>query len=143
MRTIGSGTGIEWLDERECLQLLAEHEVGRLGVIEGGAPTIFPVNYQLDGKAIVFRTGPGTKLDHGLRAPACFEIDQFDQSQRCGWSVVGVGRLRLVTGYDGETLTRVTALPVDPWAPGDKPHWMRLAFTELSGRRVGSPRADE
>jgi nitroimidazol reductase NimA-like FMN-containing flavoprotein (pyridoxamine 5'-phosphate oxidase superfamily) len=137
MRLVDSRTGIEWLDRDECLRLLAESEVGRLAVIEGGVPMIFPVNYHLDGEAIVFRTGPGTKLEHGLRAPACFEIDEFEPEHRRGWSVVGVGRLREVTHYDGKTLERVKALPLDPWAPGDKPHWMRLAFAELTGRRVG------
>jgi nitroimidazol reductase NimA-like FMN-containing flavoprotein (pyridoxamine 5'-phosphate oxidase superfamily) len=138
VRTIDSRTGTEWLDRAECLRLLAEEEIGRLAVIQGGVPTIFPVNYQLDGEAIVFRTGPGTKFDHGLRAPACFEIDHFDRAQRSGWSVVGTGRLREVTPYDGKTLERVKALPVDPWAPGDKPYWMRLTFADLTGRRVGA-----
>ena len=31
---------------------------------------------------------------------------------------------------------RVQALPVEPWADGDKPHWMRLVPSRVSGRRI-------
>ena len=50
--------GLEILDREACLGLLADDEIGRLAVLAGGAPLILPVNYQLDGEAIVFRTDP-------------------------------------------------------------------------------------
>ena len=53
------------LDRDQCLRLLAEDEIGRLAVIAGNTPAIFPVNYALDGDTIVFRTDPGTKLARG------------------------------------------------------------------------------
>lgn len=139
MRTVDARTGIEWLDRAECLRLLAADEVGRLAVVSGGAPAIFPVNYRLDGEAIVFRTDPGTKLDDGPRAPACFEIDAFDRDHRSGWSVVVSGRLEEATRYTAATLDRVRRLPVDPWAGGEKAHWVRLVPARITGRRVGPP----
>jgi nitroimidazol reductase NimA-like FMN-containing flavoprotein (pyridoxamine 5'-phosphate oxidase superfamily) len=128
-------TGIEWLDRQECLRLLADDEIGRLAVLDGGTPVIFPVNYGLDGGHIVLRTDPGTKLDDGPRARACFEIDHFDRESRSGWSVVAVGRLEEITHYDSAH-ERVQALPVDPWAGGEKAHWMRLVPDRITGRRL-------
>ena len=136
MRTVDARTGIEVLDEDECLRRLAADCVGRLGVIAGGAPMIFPVNYVLDGRDIVFRTDHGTKLDTGPRARACFEVDCIDRDQRQGWSVVATGRLEEITRYDAARLVRAKTLPIDPWARGDKQHWMRLVGDRFTGRNV-------
>jgi nitroimidazol reductase NimA-like FMN-containing flavoprotein (pyridoxamine 5'-phosphate oxidase superfamily) len=137
VRVTDARTGIDHLDRDECLRLLAQDEIGRLAVNDGSVPTIFPVNYRLDGDAIVFRTAPGTKLEYGPRSLACFEIDRFFPEHRSGWSVVVVGRLGEVTHYDARTLARVTDLAVDPWADGEKSHWMRLVPTRITGRQVG------
>jgi nitroimidazol reductase NimA-like FMN-containing flavoprotein (pyridoxamine 5'-phosphate oxidase superfamily) len=137
VKTTDPRTGMQRLDREECLVLLADEEVGRVAVIDGGVPMIFPVNYRLDGESIVFRTAEGTKLDQGPRALASFEVDCFDRTARAGWSVVVVGRLEEVTRYDSRTLARIEELRVDPWAAGEKAHWMRLVGTRISGRRVG------
>ena len=136
MSTHDAHTGIEWLDREECLALLAGDEIGRLAVLDGGTPVIFPVNYRLDGSAIVIRTDPGTKLDDGPRGRACFEIDHFERAEHTGWSVVAVGRLEEVTKYD-RSHEHVQSLPVAPWAGGEKAHWMRLVPDRITGRRVG------
>jgi nitroimidazol reductase NimA-like FMN-containing flavoprotein (pyridoxamine 5'-phosphate oxidase superfamily) len=133
--THDASTGIEWIDRQECLRLLGNDEIGRLAVLDGGTPVIFPVNYGLDGSNIVFRTDPGTKLDDGPRSRACFEIDRFDRGSRSGWSVVAVGRLEEITRYDSAH-ERVQSLPVHPWAEGQKAHWMRLVPDRITGRRL-------
>ena len=48
----------------ECHRLLTTHrpQLGRLGFVDGGWPMIFPMNYAVDGKAIYFKTAPGSKL---------------------------------------------------------------------------------
>jgi hypothetical protein len=138
MKTLDARTGMEWIDRDDCLRLLAADVVGRVGVVASGSPAVFPVNYVLDGETIVFRTGEGTKLGAEGRAPACFEIDDIDREHRTGWSVVLSGRLEEVTLYDARTLDRVHQLPIDPWAGGDKSHWMRLIPDRITGRRVGS-----
>lgn len=131
----------ERLDRDECLRLLSIEDVGRLAIVQGRTPAIFPINYALDGQAIVFRTAPGTKLDHGPRAPVAFEIDGLDRAARRGWSVVVTGRLEEVTAFDGPAFARVRALDIRPWAHGDKGHWMRLVPGIITGRRVG-PRTE-
>lgn len=89
MRTVDTRTGIEWLDRDECLRLLAGDEVGRLAVVEGRMPVVFPVNYALDGDTIVIRTDAGTKLGAAGRAPACFEVDCLDRSTPHGLERAG------------------------------------------------------
>jgi nitroimidazol reductase NimA-like FMN-containing flavoprotein (pyridoxamine 5'-phosphate oxidase superfamily) len=136
MRMIDTRTGLEIVDRDECVRLLAGEQLGRLALATGGEPAIFPVNYALDGEAIVFRTAPGTKLDAAGRAPAAFEIDAADPATRSGWSVVVTGRLEEVTRFLPATWERVRHLAVQPWAAGERDHWMRLVPSRITGRRI-------
>jgi uncharacterized protein len=140
MTTIDRRTGLEVLDRDACLALLAGEDVGRLAMGTGGAPLVFPVNYALDGETVVFRTDPGTKLDRAERGRVAFEIDGLDRQARTGWSVVVTGRLEEVTHYDAAAFERVRRLPVEPWAAGEKGHWLRLVPSQITGRRVGRRR---
>ena len=139
MTAFDSRSGIELIDREECVRLLAADEIGRLAVNVGHAPTILPVNYRMDGDAVVFRSDSGTKVDTGPRAPVSFEIDAFDREHRTGWSVVVSGRLEEVTPYDAETYDRVHDLPVEPWAGGEKSHWLRIVPSTITGRRIRVP----
>ena len=139
MRITDARTGIEVLPRDECLRLLAGDVIGRIAVISGGVPHVFPVNYAMDGDDIVFKTDHGTKMDVGTRSPVSFEIDAFDRRARAGWSVVVTGRLEEVTARDATRLHRIELLGVDPWADGERQHWMRLAASHITGRRVGAP----
>jgi len=132
-----SRTRLQLIDRDECVRLLAADEIGRLAVNAGHAPTIVPVNYRMDGDAVVFRTDWGTKLEMGRRAPVSFEIDSFDREHRTGWSVVVSGRLEEVEVYDAETYDRVHQLLIDPWAGGEKAHWVRIVPGRITGRRIG------
>ena len=134
--TVDARTGLEIIPPDECRALLRADSVGRLAVIDGGTPFVFPVNYVVDGEAVVFRSADGTKVSSGTRHPVAFEVDVIDRQHRTGWSVVVTGRLEEVTQFDSATLERVQALPVEPWAGGDRPHWMRLVPTRISGRRI-------
>ena len=124
MRLEDARTGIEWIEERECLRLLAGKEVGRLGFTYGGHAEIVPVNYVLDGDAVVFATGPGTKLAGAATgASVVFEIDDMDAMSRSGWSVIIHGTAYEVTDFDRPALVEhVRALPLNPWAGGVRPY---------------------
>jgi nitroimidazol reductase NimA-like FMN-containing flavoprotein (pyridoxamine 5'-phosphate oxidase superfamily) len=137
MKTYDSRTGLERLDTDECLRLLEGDEIGRLAYNVGESPAIVPVNYRMDGDSVVFRTDAGMKLDMGRRAPVSFEIDSFDRKHRTGWSVVVSGWFEEVSPYDAETYKRVHQLPINPWAGGDKDHWVRIRTSRITGRRVG------
>ena len=126
----------EELDQHDCLMLLASQEVGRVAVVDGEQPLIFPVNYQVDGNTVVFRTDPGTKLQTAALRRVAFEVDDFDAQSRKGWSVLvrGVGQ-EITTAIDPRS-ERMRTLPVQPWAHGTKRHWVRIVPTTITGRRV-------
>lgn len=135
MQLIDDRTGIERLGRDECLDLLRGQQVGRLAVVSHGRPLIFPVNYAMDGEAVVFRTAPGSKFDGAVREMAvAFEIDELDVELREGWSVVVAGRAEEVVSESHRT--RLGHLPLRPWAAGEKDHWLTIASTSITGRRV-------
>jgi nitroimidazol reductase NimA-like FMN-containing flavoprotein (pyridoxamine 5'-phosphate oxidase superfamily) len=135
MRSVSTHSGIEVIDSAECRRLLAQDEIGRLAVIVGATPMIFPVNYALDGDAIVVRTMPGSRLDVG-QGHAAFEVDSFDRAKKSGWSVLVTGHLEEVTWYQSKDMERVQALPVEPWAGGERTLWLRLRPSFITGRIV-------
>lgn len=132
-------TGLEVLDRDECLDLVRTQHVGRVAIVDGGHPLVFPVNFVVDGEDVIFRTGEGTKLHAAGRTSACFEVDHIDVETRSGWSVMVNGRLEEVTAHDTAAFRRIAALGVEPWADGPKEHWMRVTAHTVTGRRI-SPR---
>ena len=136
MEDRATSRAVKGIDRDECLRLLAAETIGRLAVVVGRAPLILPVNYVLDGERIVFRSDPGTKVHYGLRGPVAFEIDAFDRAAHTGWSVVVAGRLEEPPPFDASAQRHIRSLPVEPWAEGEKPHWLRLIPTSITGRRL-------
>lgn len=119
------------LDEFTCLRLLGSSPIGRLGFSARGLPVIFPVNYFLDGRTIIFRSEAGEKTRAAAhRDVACLEIDQFDAFEHSGWSVLVTGRLGLVGPEREEALRR---LPLTPWVLGAD-HFVELPIDLMSGR---------
>jgi nitroimidazol reductase NimA-like FMN-containing flavoprotein (pyridoxamine 5'-phosphate oxidase superfamily) len=100
-------------------------------------PLIFPVNYALDHGIIVIRTNPGTKLAAANHANVTFEVDDIDQIRRTGWSVLVRGLAEEVsTEHLTELIERTKATGVEPWAPGEHGHWLRLIPHKITGRRI-------
>ena len=121
----------------ECYRLLATHELGRLGINAEHFPILVPVNYALDGTTIVLRTRPGSKLVAAQHANVVFEVDDVDRRTRSGWSVL-VRALAEEVGdeHRAELVARTQASGVQPWAPGEHGHWVRLIPQEVTGRRI-------
>ena len=118
----------------ECQALLESSRIGRLGLLDADGPLILPVNYCMDGRSVVFRTDTGTKLDAASNgASVAFEVDGIDSAERTGWSILIRGSAATVT--EPETLSRLEQLPLIPWAPGKKPHYVRVTGIP-SGRRI-------
>jgi uncharacterized protein len=127
------------LTRPECLSLLAGTGLGRLVVALGEMPVIRPVNYIFDerSQSVVFGTAEGSKfyaLVHA--ATAAFEIDSVDQATQTGWSVIIVGVTEEVT--HPTDVQRLSHLGLRTWAPGPKPHWIRIRARTVSGRRIVS-----
>jgi nitroimidazol reductase NimA-like FMN-containing flavoprotein (pyridoxamine 5'-phosphate oxidase superfamily) len=126
--------GLQTLDENEALRLLAQNEVGRVGLSVGALPAIFPVNYRIDG-CIVFRTAPGSKLLAAARnAVVAFEVDDFHAADRSGWSVLVVGTSEIV--HDLDVTFKVLAEELEPWADGPRFSIVRIRPGFVSGRRI-------
>lgn len=139
MKTVDARTGLERISRDECVELLAHHELGRLVVIDGDRALVFPVNYAMDGDAVVFHTADGVKLENARHHRVTFEVDDVDRTTRSGWSVVVQGVAQEVTKFDRiDVIERLRQLDVHPWAPGDKPHAVRIVPLQITGRRIGS-----
>jgi nitroimidazol reductase NimA-like FMN-containing flavoprotein (pyridoxamine 5'-phosphate oxidase superfamily) len=135
-----SARQVRWqeLTKSECFELLARERLGRVAVVDDRGPVVFPVNFVLDRHMVVFRTDEGTKLDAACRGSrVAFEIDGTDASARTGWSVLVRGEVIEVT--DPAELARLRKLPLDPWAPGVKAHYVRILPAVLTGRRICPP----
>ncbi|MGH3594788.1 MAG: pyridoxamine 5'-phosphate oxidase family protein, partial [Mycobacterium sp.] len=57
-----AGEPITILSESESWQLLASQSLGRLVTSVDGQPEIFPVNFVVQNRTVLFRTAQGTKL---------------------------------------------------------------------------------
>ncbi len=123
------------LDGEECRALLGRSGVGRLGIVRGGYPVIFPVNYAMHGDRVVIRTDDGAKLRAASYHRVSFEVDEIDHERRCGWSVLVQGFATEVTRRD-PAYPRMRALPVCPWAPGEREHMLVIAPVSVTGRRI-------
>jgi nitroimidazol reductase NimA-like FMN-containing flavoprotein (pyridoxamine 5'-phosphate oxidase superfamily) len=121
------------LGEAECLELLAEHQVGRVAYCDDLGPVVLPVNYALDQGTVLIQISPHSTLASRLRAaPASFQIDEFDEYTETGWSV-------LVRGY--AAYVESTDLPADDarphtWAEGQRTLHVRITPHDISGRRL-------
>ena len=137
------GHQVRWqeLSKSECFALLARERLGRAAVVDDRGPVVFPVNFVLDRHMVVVRTDEGTKLDAACRgSQIAFEIDGTDTAAHTGWSVLVRGEAIEVT--DRAELARLRKLPLGPWAPGAKTHYVRILPAVLTGRRICPPGGD-
>jgi nitroimidazol reductase NimA-like FMN-containing flavoprotein (pyridoxamine 5'-phosphate oxidase superfamily) len=131
---------LEELERGECLRLLGEARVGRLAVSPpdwGTPPVIRPVTYIFDrsSQSIVFRSARGSKFTAMLLSgQAAFEIDAVDPAAETGWSVIVLGPVEEIR--EAAEIHRLEKLELRPWAPGEKPHVIRLRVNTISGRRI-------
>ncbi|QNN51879.1 pyridoxamine 5'-phosphate oxidase family protein [Nocardioides mesophilus] len=122
------------LSAQECWDLLATHEVGRVGFCDGRGAVMLPVNYTVHDRSVLFRTSPDGLLGQHLRwGYAAFEVDEFDDYTQSGWSVLVRGPSRAAD--PGELPETDEARPV-PWAAGDRSLVLRVTPDQVTGRRV-------
>jgi uncharacterized protein len=125
------------LSPDQCELLLRAGVTGRVAVSSPDGPHLVPVNYSVVDHAIVLRTSPYSTLGtYGRGSMLAFEVDWFDHERWQGWSVVARGRADVVT--DSAVLERIrTTWDPRPWAAGARNLYLRLPWTELTGRQVG------
>jgi nitroimidazol reductase NimA-like FMN-containing flavoprotein (pyridoxamine 5'-phosphate oxidase superfamily) len=128
---------VEVLPYAKCRGLLAGGVFGRVAVCTAAGPHILPVNYSVVGESVIFRTSAyGVVATHDWKSPMAFEVDHVDYSDQLGWSVLAVGRGERVEDPEELAAIKRTWDP-RPWAGGSRPLYVRLVWTELTGRRLG------
>lgn len=124
---------ITTLDPDECWDLLPASEIGRLAVSVDDVPDLFPVNYVVDGRSLVFRSAEGTKLlELTINSKVAFEADGWDDLT--AWSVVVRGTARQIERQ--EEILRADGLPLRPWTATLKYVYVRITPQTVTGRRI-------
>lgn len=128
---MASHSPITHLSDEQAWSLLGSVDVGRLATAVAGQPDIAPVNFVVDGSSFVFRSAEGAKLLALTINPlVALEVDGWEGDG--GWSVVVKGTAEQITG-SGE-IAAAEELPLRPWVPTVKQHYVRVEVTEISGR---------
>ena len=135
---IQSDGGGTILPVHECWDLLAGVTLGRLVTSVDGQPEIFPVNYVVQRRSILFRTAEGTKLvSTAINNRVVFEVDDHNVAE--GWSVIVKGTARSLPYQRGDRGRRACpGVAVDDF---EKSHYVRVIPASVTGRRFqfGSP----
>ncbi len=125
-----------------CRERLEAAHVGRVVFVDGRGPVALPVNYCVFDGNIVFRTAANSSLlASSYAGRVSFQIDDIDEDDRVGWSVLATGHVERATGETG--LRALQELGVDPWAEGHGTEYLQLVVRNVTGRRLAVDDAHE
>jgi nitroimidazol reductase NimA-like FMN-containing flavoprotein (pyridoxamine 5'-phosphate oxidase superfamily) len=114
----------------QCWDLLRADEFGRLAFRMADEVHLVPINYAVDGDAILFRTAEGNKLLGVTMHPqVVFEIDAYDDERAHSVIVRGLAR-RL----EEDEEHRAEEIPLRPWVSTPKYNVVEIRPTEITGR---------
>ncbi|MFI5286581.1 MAG: pyridoxamine 5'-phosphate oxidase family protein [Candidatus Dormibacteria bacterium] len=126
---------LETLTREECLALLRQAVVGRIGYVADGIAIILPVNFTMLDGDIVFCTAKGSKLSWlSLRRRVSFQADESGPADHQGWSVLVQGVAREIT--DPGELAVLRRRPLRSWLRSPEEHWVRISVESISGRAL-------
>lgn len=126
------------LSEDESWRLLASVALGRFVTTIGTRLEIFPVNFVVQRRTVLFRTAEGTKLITAVMSDrVLFEAD--DHNIINGWSVIVRGTAELLESP--EDIAAAERAQLLPWTATEKRRFVRITPKEISGRyfTFGSP----
>jgi len=129
-------SGLGRLTREECMALLADASLARVGVSVDALPAILPVTIAIVDESVVFRTAPGTKLAlAAVGSILAVEADQYDPADGDGWSVLVRGvASELVDGHETQQAREALA---DSWkVAGTADHFVRVSCDLVTGRRL-------
>jgi|SRR6185437_9626382 len=120
------------LTEDESWDLLGTAPLGRLVTSFADEPEIFPVHFAVQDRTVLFRTAEGTKMFSAVaNRTVLFEADDHNAAE--GWSVIVRGRARVLkTDAD---IAEADRAGHRPWIAAAKPHYVRIAPSDVTGRR--------
>ena len=120
------------LSETECWDLISGSALGRLVTSVEAQPEIFPVNFVVQHRTVLFRTAEGTKLvSAAINNNVLFEVD--DHNVREGWSVIIRGTARTLRTQ--EEIDEAERAQLLPWTATSKQHFVRIRPLRITGRR--------
>ena len=123
---------ISILSETECWNLLSSVALGRLVTSVDGQPAIFPVNFVVQRRTVLFRTSEGTKLvSAAINNQVLFEADGHGVTE--GWSVIVKGTARILR--TDEEIQEAERAQLLPWTATVKRHFVRIRPLSVTGRR--------
>jgi uncharacterized protein len=127
--------GFAALGESACWALLPTSGVGRLAWADpAGRIMVVPVNYGLDGRTVVVRTGDTTLLDAARDGRRCaFQVEDLEPGLRSGWTVLIDGTL---TEIDDEDIADRIGQLVHPWLREPRPYVLLLQVAQVTGRSL-------
>ena len=127
----------EPIGEEECLDLLKQVEYGRVSVVTAeGRPEIFPVNFAVRGRTVVFVTGSDTLVARAPSGHVAVEADHIDPETHEGWDVVVSGEGTDITKAVDSFALLARTYAIVSWVPGRKDHWISVLNPHFSGRRL-------
>jgi uncharacterized protein len=134
-----------WLEELsydDCLNLLRQGSVGRIGVVVDEFPVVLPVNYRLAEASgptwVAIRTRPGNIIERASMH-AAFEIDGIDPAHRQGWSVLVRGMLLHVDTHSASFRERFDP---EPWMAAERDAWLVIEPFSITGRQLHAAERD-
>jgi len=127
-----TGKPVTILSASESWDLLASVALGRLVTSVDGQPEIFPVNFVVQGRTVLFRTAEGTKLvSAAINKSVLFEADDHGACE--GWSVIVKGVAGMLR--TNEELVHAERAQLLPWTATLKQHYVRIQPVTITGRR--------
>jgi uncharacterized protein len=127
-----TGQPVTILSATESWDLLSTVALGRLVTSVEGQPEIFPVNFVVQRRTVLFRTAEGTKLvSTAINNRVLFEADDHDAAE--GWSVIVKGTARMLR--TNEQIQEAEQAQLLPWIATLKQHYVRVLPISISGRR--------
>jgi nitroimidazol reductase NimA-like FMN-containing flavoprotein (pyridoxamine 5'-phosphate oxidase superfamily) len=128
-----TGEPMTILSADECWHLLVSMALGRLVTCVDGHPEIFPVNFVVQRRTVLFRTAEfATKLfTVVMNNRVAFETDDHNVSE--GWSVIVKGRAQVLNSRT--EIQEAERAQLLPWTAGVKSRYVRVLPSEISGRR--------
>jgi nitroimidazol reductase NimA-like FMN-containing flavoprotein (pyridoxamine 5'-phosphate oxidase superfamily) len=124
------------IDPVSCEELLKSQRIGRVAWQAADGLQILPVTYGCHDGTIIFRTSPYGVLSELIRpTDVALEIDELDEKNRRGWTVVVHGRAQGVA-EPAQLVRTWTVGGVVPWASGVRNVFIQIVPRRITGRVV-------